>query len=288
MDKVCKDLPKSIAIAWNHPRPRPVLVNENLAAMPRGHGGEACRNFACKLKQVNRGASKRHLAGLKCGEIEHLIRHLHKVQHLNLNLRRSLLCATRIATITCRGNRFSKEADRTEWRAQFMRQVVYELRTNLAQTNDLCQVTEKNPGTAIAVWRCGDLHVSHLVGVSRAKITKRDLATGDRAVERLARELLKSMVNGRLNKRATAQIVNFACQDLLTGGARCADRKVGEDAQNGVVGRIKQCIKTLRATLGSRRFAIGTFAFTNGTRCAVDNLIATTPQPPCEEKCKGG
>jgi hypothetical protein len=176
---------------------------------------------------------------------------LHKVQHLHFNLRGSLLCATGVATIARRGNGFSKEANRTEWRAQFMRQVVYKLRTNLTQTNDLRQVTEENPGTIITVWRCGDLHVSHLVGVPRAKVAERDLAARDRAVERLTCELLKSMVNGCLNQRATAEIINLARQDLLAGGTRRPDRKVRENAKNGVIGRVEQRIKALRTTLSS-------------------------------------
>jgi hypothetical protein len=59
------------------------------------------------------------------------------------------------------------------------------------------------------------------------------------------------MVNGCLNQRATAEIINLARQDLLAGGTRRPDRKVRENAKNGVIGRVEQRIKALRTTLSS-------------------------------------
>jgi hypothetical protein len=82
------------------------------------------------------------------------------------------------------------------------------------------------------------------------------------------------MVNGCLNQRATAEIINLARQDLLAGRAGGSNREVRKDAHHGIVRSVKQCIKALRAALRSGRLTIRPFPFSDGTRRAVVNLVA--------------
>jgi len=90
------------------------------------------------------------------------------------------------------------------------------------------------------------------------------------------------MVNGRLNQRATTEIINLARQDLSAGRAGGSNREVRKDAHHGIVRGVKQCIKSLRAALRSGRLTISPFAFAGGTRRAVVNLVTPTAQSPCE------
>jgi hypothetical protein len=47
------------------------------------------------------------------------------------------------------------------------------------------------------------------------------------------------MVNGCLNQRATAEIINLARQDLLAGRAGGSNREVRKDAHHGIVRSVK-------------------------------------------------
>jgi hypothetical protein len=88
------------------------------------------------------------------------------------------------------------------------------------------------------------------------------------------------MVNGRLNQRPTAEIVNLARQDLSAGGAGGSNREVRKDAQHGIVRGVEQRIKSLRAALRSGRLTIRPLPFAGGTRRAVVNLVTPAAQSP--------
>lgn len=92
------------------------------------------------------------------------------------------------------------------------------------------------------------------------------------------------MVDGRLDQRAPAQIVNPSRQDLSARRARSTNCEIRKHAQHGIIRGVKQRIKALRAALRSGRLTIRPLPFPGGTRRAVIHLVAPAAQSPQESE----
>jgi hypothetical protein len=97
--------------------------------------------------------------------------------------------------------------------------------------------------------------------VSGAQVAQRDLSACDHATKCLSRELLQTVIYGRLNQRTTTKVIRFAGEDLNARGASGTNGEVREHAKHGVIGGLKECIQALRTTLSARRLTIGTLLF---------------------------
>ena len=95
--------------------------------MPCRHGGEARCHFVGEIKQVHRGGAEWNLPRLERSKIEHLVGHLHEVQHLHLNLAGAFARAARISPFARCSNGFGEEPNRAERSAKFMRKIVNKL-----------------------------------------------------------------------------------------------------------------------------------------------------------------
>jgi hypothetical protein len=87
--------------------------------------------------------------------------------------------------------------------------------------------------------------------VPDSTITNVDLAAMHFASDRLAGEFLESEVNGRFDQRHATELHITARKDL-TGDRACgADDEIRADAENGIVGCLKEGVQALRSTISA-------------------------------------
>lgn len=132
-----------------------------------------------------------------------------------------------------------------------MREVIHELGADLSQSTHLGQVTQDEPGAAIAIRRRHHRDVARLVGVPKSTVTNVDLAAMNLASDRLAGELLESEVNRCFNQWHATELHVAAGEDLASDRARGTDHKIGANAEDGVIGRLKEGVQSLRSAIGA-------------------------------------
>ena len=132
-----------------------------------------------------------------------------------------------------------------------MREVIHELGADLSQSTHLSKVAQDEPGATIAIRRRHHRDVTRLVGVPKSTVTNVDLAAMHFASDRLAGELLESEVNRCFNQWHATELHIAAGEDLASDRARGTDHKIGADTENGVIGRLKEGVQSLRSAIGA-------------------------------------
>jgi hypothetical protein len=110
VDEVRDSLTEAVAITSNQ---KLAFADDiNTAAMLCRDWSESVCNLLSQRDQVELGLAQRDLARFKGGEIKHLIGHLHKVEHLYLDLRAAARYTRDITLRRRTANRFGEEANR--------------------------------------------------------------------------------------------------------------------------------------------------------------------------------